>query len=263
MILLSVLSVGMNLPFGKIKELLKVLWGLDVSEATISNTLTKPGEFLGEDYAKLKHEIRKASVKYNDETGWRIPGRGSWLWDFISHKVAYYAIEWSGGKKAVKKVLGKKSRGVNANDGLKSYNEYESGKQRCRAHILRRFKQAVHFPFKNKREKQDFRKLKNSLKLMFRRAKADKEKTGVSVKLREKYEKKPSRILAKNTKVRIQRGYWQPSEIRRMNCSPSWSLDMLIQLPIIKRKISYQSRSMKHARNYVMQLSIMKTAELC
>ena len=27
MILLSVLSVGMNLPFGKIKELLKVLWG--------------------------------------------------------------------------------------------------------------------------------------------------------------------------------------------------------------------------------------------
>lgn len=104
--------------------------------------------------------------------------------------------------------------------------------------------------------------MKNSLKLMFRRAKADKEKTGVSVKLREKYEKKPSRILAKNTKVRIQRGYWQPSEIRRMNCSPSWSLDMLIQLPIIKRKISYQSRSMKHARNYVMQLSIMKTAEL-
>lgn len=42
--------------------------------------------------------------------------------------------------------------------------------------------------------------MKNSLKLMFRRAKADKEKTGVSVKLREKYEKKPSRILAKKYK---------------------------------------------------------------
>ena len=31
---------------------------------------------------------------------------------------------------------------------------------------------------------------------------------------------------------------------------------------IVKRKISYQSRSMKHAKNYAMQLSTIKTAEL-
>lgn len=272
MILLSVLSVGMNLPFGKIKELLKFLWGLEVSEATISNSLTKLGNFLGPAYEKLKRDIRKEFVKYNDETGWRILGKGNWLWDFIGSKTAFYTIERSRGKKVVRKILGTKSDTVNVTDGYRAYDVHKSRKQKCWAHILRRFKKEVHFPFKNNREKRDFRKLENSLKLIFKRAKENKKKFGVSVASREKYEKKLDRILAKKykgmntekilTTVRNQRDelftFLEFEEVQPTNNTAEQGL----KAPIVKRKISYQSRSLKHAQNYAMQLSIHKTAEL-
>ncbi len=271
MILISVLSVGMNLPFGKIKQLLKFLWGFDVSEATISNQLTKLSSFLGDDYEKLKIEIRNETSRNNDETGYRILGKGAWLWTFISKKVAYYTIEWSRGKKVVKKVLGNSPKGVDTTDGLRSYDRVKSRKQKCWAHILRRFRQIV-FPFKNDTEKRDFRKLKNSLKLIFKRAKEAKEKYCVSVKLREKYKLKLDRILAKkytgkNTeKILVtlrnqQQELFTFLEFADVNPTNN-DAEQALKAPIVKRKISYQSRSMKHAQNYAMQLSIMKTAEL-
>lgn len=272
MVLLSVLSVGINIPFGKIKELLKFLWGLDISEGTISNTLAKLGEFLGEDYEKLQKEIRKAVARYNDETGWRILGKGSWLWIFISEKVALYHIQNSRGKKVVREILGKKPQGVDVTDGLPSYDELGSRKQKCWTHLLRRFRQAIHFPFKSTREKKDFRKLKNSLKLIFKRAKDDKKKFGVSDKLREKYEKKLNRIISKRyIGINVQKilitlknqknELFTFLEFEKVDPTNN-KAEQALKAPIIKRKISYQNRSMKHARNYVMQLSLMKTAEL-
>lgn len=271
MILISVLSVGMNLPFGKIKQLLKFLWGFDVSEATISNQLTKLSCFLGDDYEKLKIEIRNETSRNDDETGHRILGKGAWLWIFISKMVAYYTIEWSRGRKVVKKVLGSRPRGVDTTDGLPSYDRLGSRKQKCWAHILRRFK-LITFPFKNKTEKKHFRKLRNSLKLVFKRAKDDKLKLGVSVELREKYEAKLNRILAKNyrgkniEKILVTLRNQQDELfifLEFADVDPTNNrAEQALKAPIIKRKISYQSRSMKHAKNYVMQLSIMKTAEL-
>jgi hypothetical protein len=271
MILISVLSVGMNLPFGKIKQLLKFLWGFNVSEATISNQLTKLSSFLGDDYEKLKIDIRNETSRNNDETGHRILGKGAWLWIFISKKVAYYTIEWSRGRKVVKKVLGSRPKGTDTTDGLPSYARLNSRKQKCWAHILRRFKQ-ITFPFKNKTEKKHFRKLRNSLKLVFKRAKDDKEKLGASVKLKEKYDEKLNRILSKHYKgknlekilvtLRNQKQelftFLEFADVDPTNNRAEQAL----KAPIIKRKISYQNRSMKHAKNYVMQLSIMKTAEL-
>lgn len=147
----------------------------------------------------------------------------------------------------------------------------KSRKQKCWAHILRRFRQVV-FPFKNDAEKRDFRRLGNSLKLIFKRAKEDKEKRGISVKLKELYETKLTRILAKNysgkntekilVTVRNQKNelftFLEFADVDPTNNRAEQAL----KAPIIKRKISYQNRSMKHAKNYVMQLSIMKTAEL-
>lgn len=269
-ILMSVLSTGMNLPLGKIRQLLK-LWGLDVSEATISNTLAKLSGFLGEEYKNLKKDIKSECTRYNDETGWRILGKGGWLWVFITKKTAFYIIEWSRGKKVVKKILGKKPLGRDVTDGLRSYDQLQA-LQKCWAHLLRRFKQAVFFPFKNKREKADFRKLKNSLKLIFRRAKEAKAKSGASLKLRRTYEKKLDRIIAKKykgintekilTTVKNQRNelftFLEFEDVEPTNNEAERAL----KAPIIKRKISYQNRSMKHAQNYVKQLSLMKTAEL-
>jgi hypothetical protein len=271
MVLISVLSVGMNLPFGKIKELLKFLWRLDVSEATISNTLTRLSDFLGEDYEKLKQEIKGATARYNDETGWRILGKGSWLWIFISEKVALYHIQNSRGKKVVRKILGKKPDGVDVTDGLPSYTELQSRKQKCWAHILRRFRQ-ITFPFKNRTEKKHFRKLRNSLKLIFKRAKDEKEKLGISVNLKEKYDKKLDRIISKHYKGKnlekilvTLRNQKQElfTFLEFVDVDPTNNrAEQALKAPIIKRKISYQNRSIKHAQNYAMQLSLMKTAEL-
>ncbi len=272
MILLSVLSTGMNMPFGKIKELLRFLWGLDVSEATISNTLAKLGRFLGKDYEKLKEDIRKEAARYNDETGWRILGKGSWLWVFIGEKTALYTIESSRGRKVVKKILGKKPAGVDITDGLPSYNRLQSNKQKCWAHLLRRFRQAIFFPFKNEKENGDFRKLRNSLRLIFKRAKDEKAKSGVSAKLRKKYEKKLTRILSKkyegkNTEKILTTARNQEDELFTFlefeAVDPTNNrAEQALKAPIVKRKVSYQNRSLEHARNYVMQLSIQKTAEL-
>lgn len=272
MIFLSVLSTGMNLPFGKMRELLRFLWGVDVSEATISNTLAKLGGFLGVEYEKLKDDIRKEAARYDDETGWRILGKGSWLWVFIGEKTALYTIEFSRGRKVVKKILGKKPVGTDITDGLQSYGRLESNKQKCWAHLLRRFRQAVFFPFKNEKEKRDFRRLRNSLRLMFKRAKDEKIKSGVSVKLREKYEKKLAVVLSKKyegkntekilTTVKNQRDeLFTFLEFDKVDPTNNRA-EQALKAPIVKRKISYQNRSLCHAKNYVMQLSIQKTAEL-
>lgn len=271
-ILLSVLSTGMCMPFGKIRRLLNFLWGLDISEATISNNLAKLSDFLGEDYEKLKKGIKTELARYDDETGWRILGKGSWLWVFISEKVALYTIESSRGNKVVRKILGKKAEGVDITDGLKSYERLQTRKQKCWAHLPRRFKQAIFFPFKNNRERRDFRKLKNSLSLIFKRAKENKVKFGASVKLKEKYDKKLDRILSKGYKgkntekilvtVRNQRDeLFTFLEFEKVDPTNNRA-EQALKAPIVKRKISYQNRSLKHARNYTMQLSIMKTAEL-
>ena len=272
MILLSVLSTGMNMPFGKIRELMRFLWGLNVSEATISNTLTKLSEFLGEDYEKLRSDIKNEAARYNDETGWRILGKGSWLWVFIGKKTAFYTIEFSRGRKVVKKILGKKPSGTDITDGLPSYNRLQSNKQKCWAHLLRRFRQTVFFPFKNEKEKRDFRRLRNSLRLIFKRAKDEKAKSGVSVKLREKYEKKLTKVLSKgyegkNTEKILTTARNQKDELFAFlefeEVDPTNNrAEQALKAPIVKRKVSYQNRSLEHARNYVMQLSIQKTAEL-
>lgn len=272
MILLSILSVGLNLPYGKIRELLRILFNLEVSEATISNNLAKLSGFLGEEYKKLKKDIRKASVRYNDETGWRILGKGGWIWAFISDKAAFYTIEKSRGRKVVKKVLGEKSKGVNVTDGLRSYEEHESRKQKCWSHILRRFKKEIFFPFKSDEEKDDFRKLKNSLRLIYKRAKEAKEEEGVSVKLREKYEKKVRGILKKKykginsekilTTVRNQQHelftFLEFEDVESTNNR----VERALRHAVVKRKISGQNRSVEHANNYCMQLSLYQTAKL-
>lgn len=272
MILLSVLSVGLNLPYGKIKELLRIIYRLEVSEATISNNITKLSGFLGPEYEKLKKEIKNASVRYNDETGWRILGKGSWLWAFVNNKSAFYTIEKSRGKKVVKKVLGKKSKGVNVTDGLKSYEEHKSRKQKCWSHILRRFRNEVFFPFKSDKEKDDFRKLRNSLSLLYKRAKEAKEKEETSVKLREKYEHKLKRILkneykGKNsekilTTIRNQH-YELFTFLEFEDVEPTNNrVERALRHAVVKRKISGQNRSMGHASNYCMQLSLYQTAKL-
>ena len=272
MILLSSLSVGLNLPYGKIRELLKILFNLEVSEATISNNISKLSGFLGPEYEKLKEEIRKAPVRYNDETGWRILGKGSWLWAFISDKAAFYTIERSRGRKVVKKILGKRSKGVNVTDGLKSYEEHESRKQKCWSHILRRFRMDIFFPFKSDKERDDFRKLRNNLRLLYKRAKEAKEREGVSVKLREKYEYKLKRILKKEykgknsekilTTVRNQQDelftFLEFKDVEPTNNR----VERALRHAVVKRKISGQNRSMEHANNYCMQLSFYQTAKL-
>ena len=66
---------------------LELMFGMQISNGTIQSILTRVKEWLGTEYDKLLTEIRGATIKHADETGWRIEGVPHWIWGFFAKKV--------------------------------------------------------------------------------------------------------------------------------------------------------------------------------
>ena len=80
--------------------------------------------------------IRKSPVIHMDETGWKINGRGHWLWTFVNERLAYYKIDKSRGSKVPKKILPKDYGGITVTDFYAAYTKLPGKKQRCLVHLF-------------------------------------------------------------------------------------------------------------------------------
>ena len=89
-------------------------------------------------YEQLHGESLEAAVLNADETGWRVNGKGHWLWCFTTPRMTCYPIDRKRGKPVVARFFRKAFRGTLVTDFWGPYNAVACGaRQVCLAHLLR------------------------------------------------------------------------------------------------------------------------------
>jgi transposase len=89
-------------------------------------------------YEQLHREALDAAVLNADETGWRVNGKGHWLWCFTTPRTTFYLIDRKRGRPVVARFFRKAFRGTLVTDFWGPYNAVVCGaRQVCLAHLLR------------------------------------------------------------------------------------------------------------------------------
>lgn len=92
-------------------------------------------------YEQIQQEALLAAVLHADETGWRVNGKGHWLWCFSYTRGTYYMIDAGRGRPVLAKFFKAAFQGVLVTDFWSAYNAVVcSQRQVCLAHLLRDLK---------------------------------------------------------------------------------------------------------------------------
>jgi transposase len=127
----------MNLPDNKITTLLNDIYDAKVSEGTIVEYLKRAARIFGNEYERIKEQMKELKICHYDDTGQRVNGMNRWLWVFISNEVMLYYTSKSRSKKVVVEILGEEYNGVTVQDFYPSYDQAPGLKQKCWSHLIR------------------------------------------------------------------------------------------------------------------------------
>lgn len=128
-----------GLSYGKISDVIKQMAGLEVSRSALCRGVSRLAQAAEPSYEQLIENVRGSKVVYPDETGWRIGGRKSWLWAFVTAQQTVYRIARGRGYREASEVLGEEYSGLIGSDGWAPYQRFaQAERQTCLAHLLRR-----------------------------------------------------------------------------------------------------------------------------
>ena len=89
-------------------------------------------------YEQLQAEALHSAVLHADETGWRVNGKGHWLWCFTTPRLTFYLIDRQRGRPVVARFFRQEFAGVLVTDFWAAYNAVVCGaRQTCLPHLLR------------------------------------------------------------------------------------------------------------------------------
>ena len=89
-------------------------------------------------YEQLQTEALGSAVLHADETGWRVNGKGHWLWCFTTPRLTYYLIDRQRGRPVVARFFRQEFAGVLVTDFWAAYNAVAcKARQTCLPHLLR------------------------------------------------------------------------------------------------------------------------------
>ena len=92
-------------------------------------------------YEQIQNEALGAAVLHGDETGWRVNGKGHWLWCFSYDRGTYYLIDRQRGRAVLARFFRREFAGTLVTDFWALYNAViGSQRQVCLAHLLRDLK---------------------------------------------------------------------------------------------------------------------------
>ena len=280
------MNVGMNttiqviyywiytcLSFSRISRLLTDFYSLKISTSALSKHVQKIGLLLKPVYEEILKDIKASKIIHADETGWKVNGKKWWLWVVGNKNAAYYTIDKSRGKDVVRKMLGEFFLGVLVVDGWKAYLYLECEQQSCMAHLLRKIRN-LHHAFPQLRSVFSFyikfRKiLRDGEKLQFQKEKLkpkifEHRLSKLHYRLEDLLKWKNPNDLLKTIikKVKNQQGRILTFvEHENVPCHNNFG-EYLIRIGVLKRKISFGSKSAKGAEAYAILLSIYTTCKL-
>jgi len=139
MLLVCYLRV-LGLTWEKIREYYRESFDLDVSHGALVHMEEVVAEALGQKYADLLEEVRRAKSVHADDTGWRVDGKNRWLWTLASKHAAYYTVQRTRSGRVITDHLGEAFDGVVVTDFYPGYANLPYDQQKCLVHLLREVK---------------------------------------------------------------------------------------------------------------------------
>ncbi len=269
---MAILKYHHGLPGNKIVELLREMTGLKISEGAIAKALQRMSEWLNVEMEEILKAIRSSPDIRADETGWKINGKGHWLWAFVNKRMACYKIRRSRGSKVVKEILGTDYGGILITDFYAAYNKIKAKKQKCLVHLLREIRKCL-----EKSDDAEFEKYCKELKRIIRDA----------ISLDRKREELPVKIFyGRVLKIKKRLLAWSIREYSEKNLKrlqmrflKHWEglvtfleeegiphhnnlCERQIRHNVILRNRSYQNRSEKGAKAHEVLMSLIQTLRL-
>ena len=267
------LWIASGLSFPRISSILNTFFGQQISTSGLSKHVIRISNIMTVVYAEILEDVKKSGILQADETGWRVQGKLWWLWVFGTKKSAYFTIDKSRGKDVVRKILGEIFIGVLVVDGWSAYLSLDCEQQSCMAHLLRKIRK-LHAAFPKLRSVRafyvKFRKiLRDGESLQgemtnMEEAIFDKKLKKLHDRLDELLKwKNPNDILADIIKkvVRQRPRILTFVEYKDVPCHNNYA-EYLIRIGVLKRKVSFGSKSQKGAKAYAVLLSIYTTCRL-
>jgi len=261
------------LSFPKISSILNTFFGQQISTSGLSKHVIRISKTMVDVYAEILGDIRKSGILQADETGWRVNGKNWWLWVFGTADSAFYTIDRSRGKDVVRRTLGEIFIGVLVVDGWGAYLFLDCEQQSCMAHLLRKIRK-LHAAFPKLRSIRafyvKFRKiLRDGERLQKQREQLGEEVFGRRLKkLHNRLDElvkweNPNDILEDIIKkvIRQRPRILTFVEHKDVPCHNNYA-EYLIRIGVLKRKVSFGSKSQKGAEAYAVLLSIYTTCRL-
>ncbi|UJB72517.1 IS66 family transposase (plasmid) [Acaryochloris sp. 'Moss Beach'] len=126
------------LPFERTSELLKEVFGCQVSEGTLCNARTTCAQKLEPIEVQIKDGIEQAAIGHFDEAGLRVNSKLWWLHVACTSGLTYYFVHAKRGKAAMDEMdILPNFTGTSIHDGWQSYATYDCAHGLCNAHHLR------------------------------------------------------------------------------------------------------------------------------
>ncbi|MFR9592870.1 MAG: IS66 family transposase [Rikenellaceae bacterium] len=89
------LSTLQNVPFARLTHLMEVLFGVKMSQGSISNILKRMRKRAQLPYEMIRKSVEQSKVVGADESGAKIDGKNHWMWTFQTDMASYLAIDKS------------------------------------------------------------------------------------------------------------------------------------------------------------------------
>ena len=137
MLLITFLRYGLSLPLNKIATELEIAYGMGVSEGCMVDSIHRFAEFAGPEFEHIKQEVKQLAVVHTDWTGWRINGKNTTLWDFVSREYSLLLIRDDRSRDVVEEVLGEGYNGIVVSDCMPATAGLNCRQQKCWVHFLR------------------------------------------------------------------------------------------------------------------------------
>ena len=133
------LSNEQCVPYGRLRQTMRDIFGLTMSEGTIRNILKRAGELARYPYEVIRQMVESAKVIGGDETGVYVAGNLHWAWTFQNEGITYIFQDSSRGIKAVNAHFpGHFPNATLVTDRHSTYLNLDvESHQVCLAHILR------------------------------------------------------------------------------------------------------------------------------
>lgn len=136
--LVTTMRYSHGISYGRMEQMLKEVFGLEISEGAIANLLSRVKGELDSEVEGILQALRSSRLVCSDETSARVNGKNQWEWVFQNDQVCFHVIRPSRGGDVIQEVMGEHRPQIWVSDLFSAQKTHPANKwQVCLAHQLR------------------------------------------------------------------------------------------------------------------------------